>query len=124
MRRSSTKPGSSSCWHMSAMVSRCRPATSAGANRAKRLTARIGASITRSYSITLEGSGRALELSCGGDQYIWDAAAFSGVELPAICHQGRCLTCAGRVIAGEFDQSDADQYYPEDRAAGFILLCR
>ena len=60
----------------------------------------------------------------GEDQHIWDAAHAQGIELPSICHQGRCLTCAGRLLAkGEFDSSDAVAYFPEDRSAGFILLC-
>jgi ferredoxin len=58
------------------------------------------------------------------DEHIWDAANAQGIVLPAICHQGRCLACAGHLeSAAQFDQSDADTYFPEDRAAGFILLC-
>jgi ferredoxin len=55
---------------------------------------------------------------------IWYAAADEGISLPAVCRQGRCLSCAGRLAApGDFDQDGADLYFPEDRAAGFILLC-
>ena len=58
------------------------------------------------------------------DQHIWDAAFAAGITLPALCHQGRCLTCAGRLEGpGEVDQSDSVSYYPEDREAGFVLLC-
>jgi ferredoxin len=58
------------------------------------------------------------------EEHIWDAASKAGIVLPALCHQGRCLTCAGRLEnAGEVDQSDSVRYYPEDRAAGFVLLC-
>ncbi len=60
---------------------------------------------------------------CAEDEFIWNAAARAGIELPAICHQGRCLTCAGRLIAGDVDQSAAASYFPADRAAGFVLLC-
>lgn len=57
-------------------------------------------------------------------QHIWDAAQAAGIVLPALCHQGRCLTCAGRMQGpGEVDQSDSDAYFPQDRAAGFVLLC-
>jgi ferredoxin len=62
-------------------------------------------------------------VQCSEDEYVLDAARRGGVELPLICHQGRCLTCAGKLLAGEVDQSDADLYFPEDRARGFILLC-
>jgi ferredoxin len=58
------------------------------------------------------------------DVHIWDAALAEGIRLPALCHQGRCLTCAGQLEEeGDFDQSDSDTYFPEDREAGFILLC-
>lgn len=57
-------------------------------------------------------------------EHIWDEAKAAGINLPAICHQGRCLTCAGKLAGpGEFDPSDAVSYYPQDREAGYILLC-
>jgi ferredoxin len=58
------------------------------------------------------------------DGHLWDAAFAAGIVLPAMCHQGRCLTCAGRLEnGGEVDQSDSVSYYPADREAGFVLLC-
>jgi len=57
------------------------------------------------------------------DEHIWDVAARSGIKLPALCHQGYCLTCAGRLEEGEVDQSDSVQYFAQDREAGFVLLC-
>lgn len=63
-------------------------------------------------------------IQVGGEEHIWDAASKAGIALPALCHQGRCLTCAGRLEGtGEVDQSDSIRYYPEDREAGFVLLC-
>ena len=69
---------------------------------------------------TADGERRFL---CGRDQFIWDAAALNGIALPAICHQGRCLTCAGRLLSGVVDQSKSNTYFAEDQAAGFVLLC-
>lgn len=37
--------------------------------------------------------------------------------------QGWCTTCAARVLEGEFDPAEALRYYPQDKEAGFILLC-
>src|SRR6185437_7235235 len=69
-----------------------------------------------------DGSER--EISVSAEQHIWDAAHAAGIELPSICHQGRCLTCAGRLLKpGDFDAADATAYFPQDREAGFILLC-
>ena len=68
--------------------------------------------------------GSCKELPVREDQHIWDAAHAAGIELPSICHQGRCLTCAGRLLTpGDWDSSDSVACFPEDRAARFILLC-
>ena len=78
----------------------------------------------RSFLVTLETPEGIQTLACGEHEYLWDAAARNGVELPAICHQGRCLSCAGKLIDGLLDQRDADTFFPEDEAAGLVLLCR
>ena len=62
-------------------------------------------------------------IRCGAGEHLWDAESHQGVALPSTCLQGWCLTCAGRVLSGDWDQSDSLRYYPEDREAGFILLC-
>jgi ferredoxin len=63
-------------------------------------------------------------IQVGRNEHIWDAAFAAGIVLPALCHQGRCLTCAGRLEnRGEVDQSDSVSYFPQDREAGFVLLC-
>ena len=61
-------------------------------------------------------------IQVGGEEHIWDAASKAGIVLPALSI-GRCLTCAGRVEDGGRDKSDSIRYYPEDREAGFVLLC-
>jgi len=69
-------------------------------------------------------TGEERTIQIGANEHIWDAAAAVGIKLPALCHQGRCLTCAGRLLdGGEVDQSDSVSYYSEDREAGFVLLC-
>ena len=76
------------------------------------------------HSVTLTLPQSEHKINVAGDEHIWDAAKNSGIALPAICHQGRCLTCTGKLEQpGEFDASDAGYYYAEDRAAGYILLC-
>ncbi len=78
----------------------------------------------RTFNVTLRTPNGEFSISVRANQHIWDAAKDAGIILPAICHQGRCLTCAGRLIdGGEVDQSDSDQYFPEDREAGFVLPC-
>src|SRR5436853_7920917 len=58
------------------------------------------------------------------EKHIWDSASTAGIERPALCHQGYCLTCAARLEnGGEVDQSDSLVYFPDDREAGFVLPC-
>ncbi|HEY7305147.1 MAG TPA: 2Fe-2S iron-sulfur cluster-binding protein [Bryobacteraceae bacterium] len=76
-----------------------------------------------SFLITLETPKGERSFTCHRNEFIWNAAAHSGISLPAICHQGRCLTCAGRLLAGTVDQSSSNSYFPEDKQAGFVLLC-
>jgi ferredoxin len=75
------------------------------------------------YRITLEMPEGERSFDCRSDEFIWNAAARSGIELPSICHQGRCLTCAGRLLNGQVDQSAANSYFPADEEAKFVLLC-
>jgi ferredoxin len=63
-------------------------------------------------------------ISADSDQPIWDTAQAAGIVLPAICHQGRCLTCAGKLLVpGDFNPGGPESYFPQDREAGFVLLC-
>jgi ferredoxin len=76
-----------------------------------------------SFRVELRSPDGVRIIYCGQDEFIWNAAARFGIKLPAICHQGRCLTCAARLIEGDVDQSAAVSYFQADRDAGFILLC-
>jgi len=63
-------------------------------------------------------------IEVGRNTHIWDAALAAGIVLPALCHQGYCLTCAATLEGGgEVDQSDSLVYFPVDRQAGFVLPC-
>jgi ferredoxin len=79
----------------------------------------------RSHRITFllpDGSRPVVEVS--PRQHILDAAFGAGIELPSMCLQGWCLTCAAHVEnRGDWDNRDALRYFEEDREAGFILLC-
>ncbi|HXN21397.1 MAG TPA: 2Fe-2S iron-sulfur cluster-binding protein [Candidatus Dormibacteraeota bacterium] len=63
-------------------------------------------------------------ISVHEDELVLLAAFRKGIDLPSMCLQGWCLTCAGRVEGqGAWDQSAARRYFEEDRESGFILLC-
>ena len=75
------------------------------------------------YQVTFVTNDGEVPTDVGDDQYLLDAAAAAGLELPFMCLQGWCTTCAGRVLQGKVDQSEALRVYPQDEAAGFVLLC-
>jgi ferredoxin len=75
------------------------------------------------YHVTFITNGQEVQTEVRDDQYLLDAAAAAGLELPFMCLQGWCTTCAGRVLSGTVDQSEALRVYPQDEAAGFVLLC-
>jgi len=80
--------------------------------------------VDKKFDVTFVLPTEERTIQVGPNEHIWDAAAAAGIKLPALCHQGRCLTCAGKLLdAGEVDQSDSVSYYAEDREAGFVLLC-
>ena len=75
------------------------------------------------YQVTFVTGGQEVRIEVGSDQYLLDAAVDAGLDLPYMCLQGWCTTCAGKVLEGQVDQSEARRYYREDQAAGFVLLC-
>ncbi len=75
------------------------------------------------YQVTFIHDGREMTVPVADDQYLLEAATAAGLELPFLCLQGWCTSCAGRILEGKVDQSEARRYYPEDAAQGFVLLC-
>ncbi|KJH73627.1 2Fe-2S iron-sulfur cluster-binding protein [Aliterella atlantica] len=57
------------------------------------------------------------------DKYILQNAEQQGVELPYLCRNGACTTCAVRVISGEIYQPEAMGLSSELRQQGYALLC-
>lgn len=57
------------------------------------------------------------------DEFILAAARRAGLELPSLCEQGWCITCACHLVQGTVDQSASRRYFQADREAGFALIC-
>lgn len=68
-----------------------------------------------------DGTCSAVEV--GEEEYILSAALNAGIKLPYRCRQGWDIVCAGRVASGEWDNSGAQRYFPDDQEQGWILLC-
>ncbi len=63
-------------------------------------------------------------LEVAENEFILSAAYRAGLDLPSMCLQGWCITCAARVEGeGEWDQSASLRYYKKDYENRFILLC-
>jgi ferredoxin len=75
------------------------------------------------YDVTFVTEAKEVTVEVGDNQYLLDAAIAAGLDLPYMCLQGWCTTCAGKILEGATDQSEALRIYPEDEEAGFVLLC-
>jgi len=78
-----------------------------------------------SYKVTLinEEIGLNKTVTVLASEYILDAAEQQGLELPASCRAGVCISCVGRMIKGEVDQ-DHEFLKQKELDAGFALLCK
>lgn len=81
------------------------------------------ANVLPTHRITFVTPAGELAVDVSEEQYLLDAAAEAGLQLPFSCLQGWCTTCAGKLLEGRVDQSEALRVYPQDEAAGFVLLC-
>ena len=93
-------------------------------------TARTAHSITpkeappgATYKVTFITPDGTTDLQVAADEDLLSAAVKAGLDLPFTCLQGWCITCAGRIQEGKADQSEAFRVFPEDEAAGYVLLC-
>jgi ferredoxin len=68
-------------------------------------------------------NGKEVPTQATDDQYLLDAAIEAGLDLPYFCLQGWCCTCAGRILEGRVDQSEARRFFPQDAEANYVLLC-
>jgi ferredoxin len=80
--------------------------------------------LSESFTVQIglpDGTLRSVEV--GVEDVLLDAARRAGLDLPSMCEQGWCISCAARIVSGEVDQSDSLRYYEQDREARFALLC-
>jgi ferredoxin len=76
------------------------------------------------YPVTfVTPEGEEVRTEAADNQYLLDVAAEAGLVLPYFCLQGWCCSCAGRILEGHVDQSEARRFFPQDAEAGYVLLC-
>jgi ferredoxin len=79
--------------------------------------------MSKTYTVELLHQGSTYTVEVPEDKQILRAACAAGIELPSSCNAGVCTTCAGKIIAGEVDQTDGMGVSPELQAEGYVLLC-
>ncbi len=78
---------------------------------------------SRIYTVRLERPEGTLMFDADENEYLLYSMVDAAIDTPYICEQGWCLACAARLTSGEVDRQDALTLYPDDIAAGFVLLC-
>lgn len=76
------------------------------------------------YDVTFlnEATGEEDTICVPEDEFIFDAAETEGIELPASCRSGSCITCVGKVVDGAIEH-DRSILSAEEEDAGFMLTC-
>jgi ferredoxin len=82
-----------------------------------------GLPAARRYRVAILFPNDREEVMVRDDQFILAAVRSQGLDLPSLCEQGWCITCACWVLEGEVDQTASRRFYGEDRAGGFALIC-
>lgn len=79
--------------------------------------------MAETFTVEILQNGSTHTIQVPKDKTILNAALDAGIELPYSCNAGVCTTCAGKIIEGTVDQSDAAGLGPDVREQGYVLLC-
>ncbi|KAG5041084.1 hypothetical protein AAZX31_05G157100 [Glycine max] len=76
-----------------------------------------------SYKVKLITPEGEVEFECPDDVFIVDKAEDEGIELPYSCRAGSCVSCVGKIVEGNVDQSDGSFLDDEQIDSGWVLTC-
>jgi len=91
----------------------------------KRAPWRLGATMTRFYTARVRDRRTGTEhvVSLPADRYILESLEEQGIELPFLCRNGACTSCAVRRNAGQIEHPDGMGLSSQLQQHGYSLIC-
>ncbi|WP_019504279.1 2Fe-2S iron-sulfur cluster-binding protein [Pleurocapsa sp. PCC 7319] len=80
-------------------------------------------SITHVVKVRDRTTGKVHIVEVPEDQYILQTAEQQDAQLPFLCRNGACTSCAVKVISGKLYQPEAMGLSPKLKEQGYALLC-
>ena len=80
-------------------------------------------SMTHVVKVRDRTSGKEYIVEVPEDQYILQTAEQQDAQLPFLCRNGACTSCAVKVISGKIYQPEAMGLSPKLKEQGYALLC-
>lgn len=68
--------------------------------------------------------GQRWEFDMSREEFVLDAAARQGLDLPYSCKGGMCCTCRAKLLEGDVNMEVNYALYPDEVADGFVLTCQ
>jgi ferredoxin len=81
--------------------------------------------MTKTYTVKVNDrtTGKQYVVEVPEDRYILQTAEQQDAELPFLCRNGACTSCAAKIISGELAQPEAMGLSPKLKERGYALLC-
>lgn len=81
--------------------------------------------MTKTYTVKVRDrtTGKQHIVRVPEDRYILQTAEQQDAELPFLCRNGACTSCAAKIISGELAQPEAMGLSPQLKKQGYALLC-
>ena len=78
---------------------------------------------THTVKVIERSTGKEYVVEVPEDRYILQTAEQQDAELPFLCRNGACTSCAVKIVSGELEQPEAMGLSPKLKDKGYALLC-